>query len=340
MLKARTVSRRRLIGLAAGAAGATLASPMVGAQAWPARAIKVVVPYSAGSSTDILARKIGDPLSKALGQAVVIENRAGVNSTLGTEQVARSPGDGYTLLLGTNAGLAASPAGLVKTLRYDPVNDLVPVIHVASIYHLLVLNTSVPAGSVKEFIAYLKVNPGRFNFSSGNTASFAYGEMFKKLAGVDVVHVPYKSSPEAITDLIGGRVQFMFTDGATGVPRIRAGQLKVLAAAEKRNAMMPELPTMQELGVEGFGDASGWFAYFAPAGTPRPAVERLNREIAAILMDPAMREWLPANGYSVATQTSPEALGAYVRAQIDYWKQFIKDFNLQPVGLLEPVPHA
>jgi tripartite-type tricarboxylate transporter receptor subunit TctC len=319
---------------------ALLAAPAAWAQAWPSKPIRVVVPYSAGSSTDILARKIGEPLSRALGQTIIVENKAGANSTLGTEFVGKSPGDGYTLLLGTNAGFAASPAGLVRNLRYDPIADFVPVIHVASIYHMLVVNKSVPADNVKDFITLLKANPGKYNFASGNTASFAYGEMFKKVAGVDVVHVPYKSSPEAITDLIGGRVQLMFTDPATGVPRIRAGQLKVLAAAEKRNAMLPELATMTEVGVEGFGDASGWFAFFAPAGTPRAAVDRLNREIATILHEPQMREWLLANGYTVATQTSPEALSTHLRSQIEYWKQIIRDFRLQPVGFLEPVPHG
>lgn len=318
----------------------TVAAAAAGAQEWPAKPIRVVVPYSAGSSTDILARKIGEPLGRALGQTIVVENKAGANSTVGTESVARSPGDGYTLLLGTNAGFAASPAGLVRNMRYDPIADFVPVIHVASIYHMLVVNSTVPAESAKDLIAQMKANPGKFNVASGNTASFAYGEMLRKLVGTEVVGVPYKSSPEAITDLIGGRVQVMFTDPATGVPRVRAGQLKALAAAEKRNALLPDLPTLQELGVDGFGDASGWFAFYAPAGTPRPVVERLNREIATILRDPQMREWLLASGYTVATQTSPEALATHTRAQIEYWKQIIRDFRLQPVSSLPSRRHG
>jgi len=307
---------------------------------FPTKPIRIVVPYSAGSSTDILARKIGEPLSKALGQPVLIENKAGANSTLGTEFVARAPGDGYTLLLGTNAGFAASPAGLWKNMRYDAIADFAPVIQVASIYHMLVINAGLPADNLKDFIALLKANPGKYNFATGNTASFAYGEMFKKVAGVDIVQVPYKSSPEAITDLIGGRVQMMFTDPATGVPRIRAGQLKVLAAAEKRNAMMPELPTMQESGVPGFGDASGWFAFFAPAGTPRPVVERLNREIGIILQDPEVRQWMLSSGYTIAGPNSPEQLADYIRAQIESWKQIIRDFRIPPVGSLQPVPYG
>jgi tripartite-type tricarboxylate transporter receptor subunit TctC len=300
----------------------------------------VVVPYSAGSSTDILARKISEPLGRALGQSIVIENKAGANSTIGTEYVAKSPGDGYTLILGTNAGFAASPAGLVTNLHYDALADFVPVIHVASIYHMLVVKSSMPVNSAKELISLMKADPGKFNVASGNTASFAYGEMLRKLVGSDAVAVPYKSSPEAIIDLLGGRVQVMFTDAATGGPRIRAGQLKALAAAEKRNALLPDLPTLHELGVEGFGDASGWFAFYAPAGTPRAIVERLNREIAAILLEPQMHDWLLANGFTVATQTSPEALAAHTRSQIEYWKQIIRDYHLQPVALIEFAAHG
>ena len=325
-------------GICALALGWSIAAPAL-AQ-FPVKPIRIVVPYSAGSSTDILARKIGEPLSRALGQPVLIENKAGANSTLGTEYVARSSNDGYTLLLGTNAGFAASPAGLWRNMRYDAIADFAPVIQVASIYHMLVINPSLPVDNLKDFVALLKANPGKYNFATGNTASFAYGEMFKKVAGVDIVQVPYKSSPEAITDLIGGRVQMMFTDPATGVPRIRAGQLKVLAAAEKRNAMLPELPTMQESGVPGFGDASGWFAFFAPAGTPRPVVDRLNREIGAILQDPEVRKWMLGSGYTISGPNSPDQLAAYIRAQIESWKQIIRDFNISPVGFLQPVPYG
>ena len=313
-----------------------LAFPTVWAQDWPAKPIRVVVPYSAGSSTDILARKIGDPLSRALGQSVVVDNKAGANSTIGTESVARSPGDGYTLLLGTNAGFAASPAGLVRNLRYDPLADFVPVIHVASIYHTLFVGSSVPVDNARCLIAAMKANPSKFNIATGNTASFAYSEMLRKVVGPEVISVPYKSSPEAITDIIGGRVQVMFTDSATGVPCVKSGQLKALAAVEKRNPLLPDLPTLQDLGIEGFGDASGWFAFYAPAGTPRAVVERLNREVATILNDPQMRDWLLANGYTVATQTSQEALAAHTRAQIEYWKQIIRDFQLQPVSSIVP----
>lgn len=298
---------------------------------YPTKPIKVVVPYTAGSSTDILARSIGDPLSKVLGQPIIVDNRAGGNATIGTDAVARAPNDGYTLLLGTNAAFAANPAGMWRNMPYDALKDFSPIILVASIYHMLLVHPSVPANNVKELIALLKANPGKYNYASGNTASMVYGAMFRSLAGVDILHVPYKSAPPAIADLIGGRIQIMFTDPATGVPRVKAGQAKVIAAAERRAVAFPDLPTMAEAGVEGWGDASGWFAFYAPSGTPRPIIDRLNREIGTILKGPAMRDWLTNAGYKVAGST-PEELDAYTRSQIQQWQKIIRDYKLEPAG--------
>lgn len=298
---------------------------------YPTKPIRVIVPYSSGSSTDLLARAIGESLSKALGQSVLVDNRPGAISTIGTEFVARSPNDGYTLLLGTNAGFAASPAGLWRNIGYDPIKDFAPIILVASIYHILVTNPSVPAQSLQELISLLKANPGKYNYASGNTASFVYGEVFKKSTGVDVVHVPYKSAPPAIIDLIGGRIHFMFTDPATGVPRIRAGQLRAIAAAERRSTLLPDLPTIGELGVEGMVDVSGWFAFYAPAGTPPAIIERLNREIGVILQNRDTRQLLTNNGYNVSGST-PAELDAHMRKQIEFWTRLIRDLKIEPAG--------
>ena len=310
--------------LICGWAGAALAQ-------YPAKPIRVVVPYTAGSATDILARAIGEPLSKALGQPIIVDNRAGANSTIGTEFVARSPNDGHTLLMGTNAGLAASPAGLWRNLGYDPLKDFSPIILVASIYHMLIIHPSLPAANAKELVALLRANPGKYNYASGNTSSLVYGAMLANLPGIDILHVPYKSAPPAITDLVASRVQIMFADPPMVVPHMRAGEVRVLAAAGRRSVLFPDLPTMTEAGVEGFGDASGWFAFYAPAGTPRPIIDRLNREIAAILKNPETRQWLTTSGYNVVAST-PEELEAYTRSQIQSWTKIIRDFKLEPGG--------
>lgn len=333
---ATSVIARRTARLAANVCNIALATMICAAASaalaqYPTKPIRVVVPYSAGSSTDILARSVGEPLSKVLGQPIIVDNRPGANSTIGTEVVARSQNDGYTLLLGTNAGFAASPAGLWRNLNYDPVKDFSPIILVASIYHMLIVHPSLPANSPKQLVALLKANPGKYNYASGNTASLVYGAMLKSITGADILHVPYKSAPPAIIDLVGGRVHIMFTDPATGTPRVRAGQVRALAAAERRSVLLPDLPTMAEAGIEGFGDASGWFAFYAPAGTPRPIVERLNREIGAILKNPETRQWLTTSGYNVAGST-PEELDAYTRAQIQSWTKIIRDYKLEPAG--------
>lgn len=298
---------------------------------YPAKPVKVVVPYGAGSSTDLLARTIGEPLAKSLGQPVLVDNRAGANSTLGTELVARSPNDGYTLLFATNAGMAASPAGLWRNIGYDAVRDFAPITLVASIYHILVTHPGLPAQNLQQLVELLKANPGKYNYGSGNTAAFVYMEMFKKLTGTNVVNVPYKASPQASTDLISGRIQVMFIDPATGVPRVKNGQLRAIASVLRRTPLLPDLPTFAESGLEGMADASGWYAYYAPAGTAPAIVNRLHREVVAILKTPATRDWIVANGYTLVGST-PEELADYTKKQIAFWTQLIKDMNIEPAG--------
>lgn len=311
---------------------ALLCSPWSFAVAqYPTKPIRVVVPYGAGTSTDLLARAVGEPLSKALGQQILVDNRPGANSTIGTEIVARSPNDGYTLLFGTNAGLAASPAGLWRAIGYDPIKDFAPITLVASIYHVLVINPSLPAQNLPQLISLLKANPGKYNYGSANTAGFAYMEVFKKVTGLNVVNVPYKSSPQATTDLIGGRIHMMFIDPATGVPRIRAGQLRAVASVIRRSPLLPDVPTFAESGVDGIVDASGWYAFYAPAGTPRTIIERLHREVGVILKTPATRDRLVNTGYNVIGST-PGELESYTRKQIEFWSKLIRDLGIEPAG--------
>ncbi len=298
---------------------------------YPAKPVRVVVPYGVGTSTDLLARAVGEPMSKSLGQAILVDNRAGANSTLGTEMVARSPNDGYTILFATNAGMAASPAGLWRNISYDPIKDFAPISLVASIYHILVVNPSLPAQNLPQLVTLLKANPGKYNYGSANTAGFVYMEVFKRLTGANVVNVPYKSSPQASTDLISGRIHMMFIDPATGVPRVRAGQLRAIASVLRRSPLLPDLPTFAESGVDGIVDASGWYAYYAPAGTAPAIVGRLNREIVGVLKTPLIRDWIVNNGYNVVG-SSPEELDTYTRKQIEFWTQLIKDMNIEPAG--------
>ena len=311
---------------------ALLCGPWGGVAAqYPNRPVKVIVPYGAGTSTDLLARAVGEPLAKKFGQPILVDNRVGANSTIGTELVARSPNDGYTLLFGTNAGLAASPAGLWRNIGYDQIRDFAPISLVASIYHILVINPALPAQNLQQLVAAIKASPGKYNYASANTAGFVYMEMFKKLTGTNVVNVPYKSSPQATTDLISGRIHLMFIDPATGVPKIRAGQVRGVASVLRRSPLLPDLPTFAESGVDGIADASGWYAYYAPAGTPQPIIGSLNREIVGILKTPSTRDWIVNNGYNVVGST-PAELETYTRKQIEFWTQLIKEMDIEPAG--------
>ena len=295
------------------------------AQSYPSRPVRLVVPFPAGGTTDILARAMAEKLSGALGQQFVVDNRPGAGGNIGSDIVAKSPPDGYTLLMGTVGTHAINPS-LYPKMPYDHVKDFVPVVLVAGVPNVLVVNPTVPAKTVAELIALAKEKPGTINFaSSGNgTSIHLSGELFKLLAGVQIAHVPYKGSAPALTDLIGGRVQIMFDNLPSALPHIKGGKLRALAVtSSKRAPALPDLPTIAESGVAGF-EASSWFGILAPAATPRDIVQRINAEANKALHAPDMREKLLAQG-AEAVGNSPEFFADYIRTETVKWAKVVKD---------------
>ena len=295
------------------------------AQSYPSRPVRLVVPFPAGGTTDILARAMAEKLSSALGQQFVVDNRPGAGGNIGSDIVAKSPPDGYTLLMGTVGTHAINPS-LYPKMPYDHVKDFAPVVLVAGVPNVLVVNPGVPAKTVAELIALAKDKPGSINFaSSGNgTSIHLSGELFKLLAGVQIAHVPYKGSAPALTDLIGGQVQIMFDNLPSALPHIKGGKLRALAVtSSKRAPALPDLPTIAESGVAGF-EASSWFGILAPAATPRDIVQRINAEANKALHAPDMREKLLAQG-AEAVGNSPEFFADYIRSETVKWAKVVKD---------------
>ena len=295
------------------------------AQSYPSRPVRLVVPFPAGGTTDILARAMAEKLSGALGQQFVVDNRPGAGGNIGSDIVAKSQPDGYTLLMGTVGTHAINPS-LYPKMPYDHVKDFVPVVLVAGVPNVLVVNPTVPAKTVAELIALAKEKPGTINFaSSGNgTSIHLSGELFKLLAGVQIAHVPYKGSAPALTDLIGGQVQIMFDNLPSALPHIKGGKLRALAVtSSKRAPALPDLPTIAESGVAGF-EASSWFGILAPAATPRDIVQRINAEANKALHAPDMREKLLAQG-AEAVGNSPEFFADSIRTETVKWAKVVKD---------------
>ena len=304
-----------------------IAAPFTFAQSaanYPAKPVRLVVPFPAGGTTDILARAVAQKLSEAWGQQVIVDNRPGAGGNIGSDLVAKSTPDGYTLLMGTVGTHAINPS-LYKNMPYDHVKDFAPVILVAGVPNVLVVNPSLPVHSVSELIAYAKANPGKLNFaSSGNgTSIHLSGELFKAMTGVEMTHVPYKGSAPALTDLIGGQVQLMFDNLPSSLPFIRAGKLRALAVTSgARAAALPDLPTLAESGLPGF-EASSWFGVLAPAGTPRDIVAKLNGAIASWLASPAAKEKLLAQG-AIAAGGTPDDFARHIDAETSKWAKVVK----------------
>ena len=304
--------------LAAGAPVAALG------EGYPTKPIRLVVPFPAGGSLDVVARAIGQKLTEAWGQPVVIDNRPGAGGNIGADLVAKSAPDGYTILEGALSTHAVN-VSLYSKMPYDPVRDFAPITLVAVTPNVLVLNPSVPANSVKELIAYAKANPGKLSFGSGSNGSAGHlaGELFKTEAGVDMVHVPYKGAAPAMQDLLSGQIQLMFDNLANSMQQVRAGKLKALAVTtEHRSTLVPDLPTLSESGLPGF-DISTWWGFFAPAGTPKEIIVKWNTEVARILATPEMKAFFAQQG-AEPSPTSPEAFGAMIRREIAKYAKIVK----------------
>ena len=295
------------------------------AQAYPAKPITVIVPFAAGGTTDILARVIGQALNKELGQSVIVDNRAGAGGNIGAQLAAKAAPDGYTLFMGT-VGTHAINQSLYKKMPFDPVKDFAPLTRVAMVPNLLVAHPSKPYKTVKELIAYAKANPGKVNFGSSGSGSSIHlsGELFNALAKVDMVHVPYKGSAPAVSDLIGGQIDIMFDNMPSAIQHVRAGKLRPLAVTTARRAPeLPEVPTIAEAGVPGY-EATSWFGMFAPAGTPAPVVARLNGALVKVLADPEVKKKLAEQGAEPYSE-KPEQFAEFIRKETAKWSKVVKD---------------
>ena len=300
-----------------------LAATPVAAQTYPTKPIRMIVPFAPGGGTDILARIIGQQLADAWGQPVNVENRAGASGNLGTELVARSAPDGHTLVMAINTH--AVNASLYSKLPFDPVKDFTPVILAATTANILVVHPSVPATTVQELIALAKAQPGKLNYASGGsgTTSHLAAELFKTMAGVDMIHVPYKGGGAAYTDLISGQVQLYFVGIPGTVQYLKAGRLRALAVTTpRRSPAAPEVPTIAEAGLPGFS-ATTWWGLLAPAGTPQPIIARIDQEVARILKMPEVRAKLDAQGFEPVAST-PESFAAFMRSEIELWAKAVK----------------
>jgi len=324
-------SMQRIVVFASCACAVTLATDRVGAQtpAYPVRPIRIVVPFAPGGATDILARAIGQKITEALGQQVVVDNRPGAGGNIGSDVAAKAAPDGYTLLMG-GVGPNAINATLYPKLPYDAINDFAPVTLVATVTNLLVLHPSVPAKSVKELIALAKARPGKLTHASSSPGSAGHlaGEMLKIMTGIEMVTVPYKGSAPALIDLMSGQVDFMFDNMPACLPHIKSGKLKAIATSNaQRTSVLPDLPTVAESGLPGF-DAGSWFGILAPAGTSRDIVNRLNAVIVKSLSTPELKERLFSQGAAPVGST-PEEFAQHIRTEIAKWSKVIKAANVR-----------
>jgi tripartite-type tricarboxylate transporter receptor subunit TctC len=318
-----TATRRSLI-------AATLLAPAAArAQAWaPTRAIRFVVPFPAGGATDVVARVLGERMQETLGQPVVVENRTGAGGNIGVENVVRSPADGHAILMGTTGTLTVNPH-LYSTLGFDPLRDLAPVSMAFTTDHVLIVNPQVPARTAQEFLALVRAQPGRLSYGSAGAGSSTHTvpELFKLAARVDITHVPYRGSAPALNDVVAGNVQVMLDQIPSAIGQIQAGRVRALAVTgARRSALLPDVPTMAEIGLPE-AQATSWGAVMAPAGTPAPAIARLNAAIRDALAQQAVRDRLAAAG-AEGVASSPEELAAYLRAESEKWARVVREARI------------
>jgi tripartite-type tricarboxylate transporter receptor subunit TctC len=307
-----------------GAIACALALPLALAQTYPAKPVKLVVPFPPGGATDVVARTLGQKLSEAWGQPVVVENRTGAGGNIGADVVAKAAPDGYTLLVASPAEIAINPH-LYPQMPYDAAKDLVPVAQLATAPLVLVVHPSVPAKTVDDLIRLAKAQPAKINFASSGSGGPQHmaGELFKLLAKVDATHVPYKGGAPAITDLLGGQVQFFFAGVPPALPHIKSGRLRAIAVTTpRRSALLPELPTVAESGLPGFA-IDNWQGLLAPAGTPPAVIAKLDADIAKVERDPEFAARLRALG-AETVESSPAKFGAFIRSESEKYADIIR----------------
>jgi tripartite-type tricarboxylate transporter receptor subunit TctC len=322
--------RRRGLRLALAALAAAVLPPFGQAQAqvpaWPTRPVKLVVPFSAGSGTDIMARVLAEHLTKSTGQSFIVENKQGADGIIGTEQIVKSAPDGYTLGVIPSSPIVMNPA-LYKQMPFDPIKDLVPVANIASVGCVLGVQPELPIKSVQDLVAYAKANPGKLNYAAGSTFTHLAGEMFKHLSGTDLVAVPYKGTAPQVTAMLGKEVQVIF-DPFLGVEHFRAGKIRPLAVtSSRRSSVFPDLPTLAEAGLKDY-QVETWIGVFAPAGTPKAIVDKLHAEVNRVFATPEARERLAKLSYDPLPDTQDQ-FAKRIAADTARWARIVKDSNFQ-----------
>jgi tripartite-type tricarboxylate transporter receptor subunit TctC len=307
------------------------AALLVAAQAqaaWPEKAVKIIVPWAPGGSTDILARTVADKLSRSIGQPVIVDNKPGASGNIGSDAVAKSTPDGYTLLFGSMSTHAINP-GMMPSMPFRGVEDFTPIALVAFVTNTMVINPSLPVSNMKEFIAYAKANPGKIAYASAGPGSTNHlsAALLEKMAGIQMLHVPYKGGAPAVVDTLSGQTQLLFTAGTQSLPHVKTGKLKLVAVTEKkRSSLLKDVPTVAET-VPGY-EMAVWYGAFGPAGMPREVTQRLNAEINRIMMLPDVKEKMEAIGVEAVNET-PEQFAAVLRADAEKWTRLVKELAIK-----------
>ena len=295
---------------------------------YPNKPIRVVVPFPAGSATDTITRVLAQSVSQAVGQSVVVENKAGADGAIAAAEVAKAAPDGYTLLMATNSPMSAVPA-MKKNPPYDPVADFTPITDIGRYTFFIVVHPSVPAKNLDELIEHARANPGKINYATGNTTGIVSSAYFASLAKINLVHVPYKGEPQALTDLVAGRVQMMFCSSSTSVPQIREGRLRaIVTTLSRRSHLLPEVPTIGEAGMPQFSITS-WAGLFGPAKMPREVVERINKEFVAAMGRADVQAAMEKQAFSLSP-SSPDKLAAFVKEQMESYRRILRAAGVEP----------
>ncbi len=303
------------------------AAPVM-AQSYPTAPITLVVPFAAGSGTDGVARSVAQKLSERLKQPVIVENKAGASAQIAAQHVAAAKPDGYTLFMTTNTSHSANPA-LFKSLKYDPIKDFTPILRVGELPFALAINPGVPAKTLPEFIEYVKKNPGKVSYATPNSTSLLTAETIKRMAGIDLLGVPYKSSPQAMTDLISGQVQMYVVDLGSGMSTLKTDRVRTLAiTTAKESSMLPGVPPVANT-IKDF-DLTSWNGIFGPANLPKPIVDKINAEMQVVLADKELQDKLASMGFEIWPSKTPEEFSKYVADQLTHWTTLIRAAGIQP----------